>query len=272
MPRYALELEWDGTRYAGTAVQPDEETLSSLLRTACEHIEEPEVRFRCSSRLDAGVSAVALPAHIDMRKVWDLSSLGKALNVHLPDSLAVRRLAVAADDWDALLSPSVKHYCYQVLLRPWRAVLDHSVWYQRRMDQRALLPGLAEQLVGEKDLSAFACLRGDETDQQDPRRHYHQAMWLQTDYAGGELWTFHIIANGFLYKQVRGLVGSMIAIAQGSYPVAEFERMLREGRESRQRCGNIAPAHGLRLERVAYQQEPEWQDISWSSQDASTTD
>ncbi len=264
MPRYALELEWDGTNYAGTAIQAEDPTLTQLIYDACEKIEEPQIQFRCSSRLDAGVSALALPAHLDLSKDWDLSSLGKALNVHLPDALAVRRLAIVNDDWDALLSPSIKHYCYQVLLRPWRAVLDKALWYHRRMDQRELLPAMAEQIVGEKDLSGFACLRGDETDQQDPTRSYHRAEWVQSEYAGGELWSFHIVGSGFLYKQVRGLVGAMVAVAQGSYPISEFERMLAEGRDSAQRSGNIAPAHGLRLERVSYQDEPGWQDISWA--------
>ena len=60
MPRYALEMEWDGTNYAGTAIQAEDPTLTQLIYDACEKIEEPQVTFRCSSRLDAGVSALAL--------------------------------------------------------------------------------------------------------------------------------------------------------------------------------------------------------------------
>ena len=268
MPRYALEFEWDGRDYAGTAIQAQDVTLSSLLLAACAHIQEPQAQLRCSSRLDAGVSARALPAHLDLAKDWDCSSLGKALNAHLPPALAVRRLALLTEAWDALHTPSVKHYCYRVLHRSWKPVLDSALLYVKRLDHAPLLHEMAARIQGKQlDLSGFACLRGDDSDHKDPCRDYLHAAWTAEPCPGGELWSFRISGSGFLYKQVRGLVGSMLAVAQGTYPIDSFYRMCAEGRASVRRDGNIAPAVGLCLERVDYASEPDWAFINWDSAD-----
>ena len=264
MPRYAIECEWNGRGYAGTSIQPDAETLSSLLIDICQKIEEPAAKWRCSSRLDAGVSAWSLPAHVDLSREWDLNALGKALHANAPDALSIRHIARVADDWDALRSKSVKHYAYRVLLRNWKPVLSDDVWYVKKLSRPELLEQMAAQIVGEHDLSGFACLRGDETDQLDPRRRYHSSAWSSESWQGGTLWTYRVCADGFLYRQVRGLVGSMIAVAQESYAIDAFEGMLKDAKAA-QRAGNIAPPQGLFLERVVYEDQPDWQELNWQS-------
>ncbi|NRA37164.1 MAG: tRNA pseudouridine synthase A [Planctomycetes bacterium] len=267
MPRYAIECEWDGSAAQGTAPQTSAtQTLHGYFVTACQKIEEPQMRLRCSSRLDAGVSAVALPAHIDLQKDWDPHALARALNVHLPDCLAVRRIAdlrTQNQDWDALTASSSKHYCYSVLCQAWKPAIQRQSLWVNRLPQAQLLPQMAAQIIGKHDLSAFACLRGDGSDDNDPVREYLAAAWSSEPREGSVLWQFHISGRGFLYKQIRGLVGAMIAVGMGSYDISEFERMLQQGRASEQRSGNIAAAEGLQLLRVDYDQPPQWQEIEW---------
>ena len=263
MPRYAIECEWNGRGYAGTAIQPDAETLHSILNAMSQAIEEPQAQWRCSSRLDAGVSALALPAHVELEREWDINTLGRALSSHTPDAVGIRSIARVADDWDALRSTSIKHYQYRVLLRPWKPALDAGCWHLKRLSHPELLQKMAEMIPGEHDLSGFSCLRGDDTDAQDPKRVYHTANWEERTAEGGRLFEFNISAAGFLYRQVRALVGSMLAVAQGSYPFEAFEALLHAGRDG-QRCGNIAPAHGLCLQRVVYKDQPNWQHIDWA--------
>ena len=264
MPRYAIECEWNGAGYAGTSIQPDATTLTSLLQEMCARIEEPEAQWRCSSRLDAGVSAQALPAHVDVSRDWNCNDLGKALHAHAPDALSIRRIARVTEAWDSLRSKSVKHYEYRVLLRNWKPVLDTAVWHIKKLSHPERLQQMADAIIGEHDLSGFACLRGDETDQQDGTRRYHSSEWCNEYWQGGELWIYRISADGFLYRQVRGLVGTMLAVAQGSYPLEAFQEMLSKGKAA-QRVGNIAPPQGLCLEQVVYEERPDWQELSWES-------
>ena len=104
MPRYALRLAFDGRHYAGTAPQPDQHTMVSHLHKAGAALQggAPVANVRTCGRLDAGVSASQLVAHVDMNNDWVLTDLAKALTSHLQPMASVLAIAAVADDWDAL--------------------------------------------------------------------------------------------------------------------------------------------------------------------------
>jgi len=66
--------------------------------------------------------------------------------------------------------------------------------------------------------------------------------------AAGPLIEVTFTGNGFLYKMVRLLTGSMIRVAQGRADIAWLEAILR----GETRTSFAAPAEGLYLARVLY--------------------
>jgi len=115
------------------------------------------------------------------------------------------------------------------------------------------LQDCADLLVGDKDLSGFANLRHDGSDGDDPVRRVDSAVWA----IDGEMLTFHVSGAGFLYRQVRGFVGAMAAVATGRWPFEEFAACCANGRQAA-KVGNVAPPDGLCLESVRYDPEPGW--------------
>jgi tRNA pseudouridine38-40 synthase len=260
VPRYALELEFDGAAFLGTQVQDARlRTLQAVMESTLLDLTSETTRFRASSRLDAGVSAEALPGDCWLDRAWQPITLGLALNARLPHDVAVKRVAIVSDDWDARRS-SVKTYRYRVLRQNVRPVLDRRGLWIRELSQPELLQRCADLIPGDHDMSGFSCLRGDETDDNDPSRRYLTAQWTRSEQRLGECWTFRISGEGFLYKQVRGMVGAMLHIGKGRQPFSSFSEIMSAGR-SAPRCGNIAPSHPLTLERVDYNVEPDWQAI-----------
>jgi tRNA pseudouridine38-40 synthase len=258
MPRFAIALEYDGTHFAGTQTQaPGLRTLQQVLTDASTKLEDRLCQVRLSSRLDAGVSASALIADISLERVWEPNALGQALSSHLPPDVVARRVAPVPDDWFAKIQAKAKTYHYRVCRRTVRPVLDQRVWWVRRMDYPDRLVEAARLLPGHRDLSGFACLRRDDTDEQDPYRGVLAANWVSETSAGQELHTFRITGEGFLYKQVRGLVGAMVFLAQGNATIADFTAAMAAGRGTR-RLGNIAPPTGLCLVETRFDPEPEW--------------
>ena len=258
MPRYALELEYDGAAFNGTQLQgKGERTLQAVLDQAAAAVDGAPIGVRMGSRLDAEVSAEALGADALFSRAWDPLALGFALSQVLPADVVVRRVAVVDDKWSAKHRASAKTYRYRIRVRGVRPVLDQRCWWVRRVDHPDLLNQLAPLLVGDHDLAGFACLRHDETDDEDPSRRILAAIWEHSSDGHDQLLTFRITGEGFLYKQVRGLVGAMLYVAQGRATPADFAASVAAGRGAR-RLGNIAPGHGLVLERVGYEQEPAW--------------
>lgn len=295
MPRYAVRLSFDGQAFSGTAPQPNQATVVSHLQRALTALEpDGNQRVRTCSRLDAGVSATALVVDIDVERAWVPAELARALTSHLQPTAAVRAIAEVADDWDALLNCQHKTYVYRVQVSPVPPVLSQRVWWLRRLTHPHLLPLTAQAVVGQRDLSAFAALRHDETDSSSPVRSYLAAEWRCAPAAydeGGQLYSFHITGAGFLYKQVRGLVGAMVAVARGKVPLASFEQacVVSSSADSRsadghlvdghpvdghpagaqvarrppvQRLGQFAPAQGLQLQAVVHQPSPDWHELS----------
>jgi tRNA pseudouridine38-40 synthase len=262
VPRFALEFEYDGSAFAGTQEQRGGiRTLQSVLNTAIAQLDpqptEQPNKIRLASRLDAGVSAQGLVGDVWLNRAWPPATLGMALTSYLPKDVSVRRVAEMPEPWNAKIAARSKTYVYRVCRRNMRPVLDRRCWWLRRIDAPQHLATLAAMLPGDRDLSGFACLRRDESDEEDPHRRVLSASWQCEQRIGEEIHTFTIIGEGFLYKQVRGLVGAMLFVAQGRATIDEFVAAMAAGRDAT-RIGNIAPAEGLILQLINYDPIPPW--------------
>ncbi|MCS6970878.1 MAG: tRNA pseudouridine(38-40) synthase TruA [Planctomycetota bacterium] len=255
MPRYAVLLEVAGARFCGTQRQRAARTVQGAIERAVSDLDGRPRGVRLASRLDRGVDAEALPAHCDLARHWEPAALCQALNARLPEDLAVWAAAAVAERFHAVRDAVSKTYRYRLRVQRVRPVLDQRCWWLRRLAEPAALDACAALLAGELDLSAFATLRHDPSDAADPVRRIVEARWEHSEREH----VLRITGSGFLYRQVRGLVGAMVAVANGRWTVDDFAAACRAGRGG-PRLGNIAPAAGLCLERVRYDPEPPWQD------------
>lgn len=257
MPRFALSLEFDGAAFFGTQIQARHRTLQQVMDPALTDLNGAKAAIRFSSRLDQGVSAESLVGDVTLARAWKPETLVLALSSRLPADVVVRRAAIVPDDWSALRACTGKTYRYRVVLRPVRPVLDKRCLWVRELDDPARFQACADLIVGRHDLSAFANLRHDDRDALDPVRTYHESTWTKSDEPAGQVWTYRIRGEGFLYRQVRALVGAMIHVAQTRATVADFRAAIKQGR-SIKRLGNLAPAEGLTLEGATFAPEPAW--------------
>jgi tRNA pseudouridine38-40 synthase len=259
--KIALTLAMEGASFTGTAVQVGQVTLHGRLRELLAGMHGGErCLTRSSGRLDAGVSAQALVLHCILPRDWDPRDLGRSLNAQLRGAAVIWRVAVVDDAWDALTEASRKTYRYTLHECPSGPLSGQRVWQQRQLQHPERLVQCARAIVGRHDLSAFAALRGNDSDGSNPIRSYTHADWRAAPIPGGTAWTFRVSGEGFLYKQVRGLVGAQVAVAHGLHSVADFQAAVGGGR-AHPKIGQVAPAEGLSLEAVRYEREPAWQSL-----------
>jgi tRNA pseudouridine38-40 synthase len=89
-------------------------------------------------------------------------------------------------------------------------------------------------------------------------RHAGWPVWVGFDFAAGvaansladEFLCFEIAADGFLYKMVRAIVGTLVDVGRGRFAPADVARMIAEG--DRSLAGPTAPPQGLFLVSVDY--------------------
>jgi tRNA pseudouridine38-40 synthase len=258
-----LTIEYDGTAFAGWARQPDKRTvqedLERALRTVlgADGLDGRPLALTVAGRTDAGVHAwgqVASYAHeaVDPQR----------LNALLDGDVAVLAAEPAPEGFNARRDAVSRTYCYRVLARRTRSVFERSraYWWTAPVDRDALHE-CAAALVGRHDFTAFT---PTETEHSYFNCTVGRAEWRAAVASGaggavgtteaarrdGELLEFWIEADMFLRHMNRVLVGTMLDVARGASTVAEFRELL-DGRP-RSLAGRTAPAHGLALASVAY--------------------
>ena len=242
-----LVLHYDGTDFSGWQRQPVDRTIQGTLELALERLCGSQVPVTGAGRTDAGVHARGQAAGIRVPERWTPVDLRRALNAVLPADVWVAHAYEMQDDFHARYSAVARHYGYYVGLddearSPFRRRTELSL--TRRMDT-SLLHELAASLCGEHAFYGFA-VRGTAPDTDDHRCNVRVARWIERP--GGLV--FERQAHRVLHHMVRFLVGTMLDVAAGRRPLADFDSLLR-ARDNTE-TSSPAPAHALFLERVEY--------------------
>ena len=234
-----LDIEYDGTRFAGWARQPGLRTVQAELERALAVVLGREVALTVAGRTDRGVHATGQVASHPGEPARATS-----LNALLPADVAVTASAAAPDGFDARGDALSRTYRYRVLAQPTRSAFEHgrALWWPHRLD-RDLLHACAAALPGSHDFTAFT---PTETGHVRFRRVVYRAGWEER----GDVLQFEIEADTFMRHMNRVLVGTMLQVAGGRRSVESFAALL-DGAHRRD-AGPTAPAHGLYLVAVSY--------------------
>ena len=239
-------IEYDGTAFAGSQVQPNARTVQGELEEALNRLIGERTRVRLAGRTDAGVhatgqvAAICLPPDVVRGGGWP--ELRRRLNAVLPPDLAVRSLRPAARGFDPRRDARWRVYRYRILLAGERQPLDRhrTLVIDDRLDVVAM-QAAAARMVGERD---FASLGSD----AHGRTVRHLAEVRVT--RRGNLVEVRVTANAFLRRMVRSIVAILLAVGRGRLAPEAVDRLLATG--GRALDGRAAPARGLTLERVVY--------------------
>ncbi len=250
MTVYKLTLAYDGTDFEGfQRLGRDRRTVQGVLEDALRRLGWQGRSLRAAGRTDAGVHARGQVVDFDLDWKHSLDLLVTALNAHLPDDVAVVGAEVAAPGFHPRFSARCRRYRYRLLCSPTRDPLQERfawrIWPEPDFDMMQRAAGL---LVGERDFGAFGAspVPGGHT-----VRRVLRASWQRWD----AMWEFEIEANAFLHRMVRRLVAALVDVGMGRRHVGDLEAALAGPALPWQ--GKIAPARGLCLECVLYQDEPQ---------------
>jgi len=249
MPTWRLDVEYEGTRYAGWQRQPHARTVQGELARAAEEFLQTKVEVGGSGRTDAGVHALGQVAHLRARaaaKGLRPARLEAGLNALLPHDINVLRARPAPPDFDARRDARARFYLYQIATRRTAFGKSFVWWVKDRLDVRAMAEA-AEGVEGRHDFRSFC---------ESPETQGSTVVRVETAVVAesGDLILIRVGASHFLWKMVRRLVGALVEVGRGNLTPAEFGRLLE--RPSREPAAWTAPPSGLFLERVLYHGDP----------------
>jgi len=252
MPRFRLDLSYDGTDFAGWQAQ----SARSGARTVQGVVEEAlaglaggqRVAVVGAGRTDAGVHALGQVASFDLPRAIEPQALQRALNGLLPADVRVRAAGLAPPGFDARRSARSKLYRYELDTGPVRLPLrrrqaGHVPW---TLDE-ARVAAVAAFYRGRHDFAATASSGGSAT---TTVRTITRSDVAFSGPAGARTLVYEVEASGFLRKMVRSLVGGLIAVGRGERGLPALRAAL-DGRD-RRAWPAPAAAEGLTLVHVDY--------------------
>jgi tRNA pseudouridine38-40 synthase len=246
MPRYRLILEYDGGPYNGFQAQADQPTVQGSLERAVKAFCGETLRVHAAGRTDTGVHATGQVAHIDLGKDWPAETVRNALNAHLrPEPIVVLEAEVAPEGWHARFSAVERRYRYRILNRPSPPGLEQGrVWHVKGPLDAEAMHAAAQALVGLHDFTTF---RDVACQAKSPVKTLDVATVLRE----GDEVVLIFDARSFLHRQVRSMTGSIVEVGLGRWTAADLAAALEA--KDRKACGTVAPAEGLYLTGVSYQ-------------------
>lgn len=245
MKTYCLVIQYDGTDYAGFQVQPNERTIQGELEAALGKLRSGPIRITGAGRTDAGVhSEGQTVSFCDDKLTVPIERLPYALNSLLPQDIRVVESNLVDHDFHARISAIEKTYRYQIYEGEFPNVFKqrYAYWSRMPINWRAV-EECAQLFVGCLDFAAFAASGSS-------AKTTVRTMKSVTVDTSHSLRLIRFTADGFLYKMVRNLVGTLLDVGLGRLSGEDVERIMASG-DRRLASATIAP-QGLFLESVKY--------------------
>ena len=248
-----LRIAFIGSGYCGYQVQPNGVTVQQRLNEAAEALFGYECDIVGCSRTDSGVHANEFCVAVSKKRENRLETnipierIPMAMSVHLPVDISVMSAEWVDDDFHPRYDVKYKEYVYRIYNSPVRSPFEEGrAWHiPYTFDDDALtqMNAAAQAFVGKHDFASFMA-SGSKVESTVRTVMYADVV------KEGDVITFRVAADGFLYNMVRIMTGTLVAVAQKKIAAFNIPAVIEA--KDRQRAGMTAPAHGLYLNRVVY--------------------
>ncbi len=250
MPRIKLTVAYDGTNYCGWQIEPGGMTIEAVLNETISALTGEKIHVLGASRTDAGVHALGNVAVFDTGSRIPPERMALAINEHLPKDIIIMDSEEVPDDWHPRYQEGIrKTYEYHIYNAPVPNPLRrrYSTFISYPLDACRMRAGAA-CLVGEHDFSSFCNLNGGT--KSTVRTIYELNVTTEPVPRGQEI-TLRITGNGFLYKMVRIIAGTLIQTGAGAIEPEQIKTILEA--KTRTEAGITAPPEGLVLVKIQYE-------------------
>ncbi len=243
MSNIKLIIEYDGTNYAGWQQQKNDKTVQETLKKAIENVVHEKILLHGAGRTDAGVHALGQVANFETKSTIPTSKLVQAINSYLPRDIVVRSVKRMPKGFHSRYSAKSKIYRYTILSHTIGNAINRNFCYHYSADLNIeKIQKASKILLGKHDFSTFKSKSNNGNNKRTIKRIEIQRR--------GRYVLFTIEADGFLYKMVRSIVGTLLEVGREKMTIKEFDRVLKS--KNRSLAGATVPARGLCLLRVKY--------------------
>ncbi|MCX7703751.1 MAG: tRNA pseudouridine(38-40) synthase TruA [Planctomycetota bacterium] len=257
MPRYALTVAYDGSRYSGFAIQKNRPTVQKEIESALRKIYGKEVRIKYASRTDAGVHSLGQVIAFDADGGPDTERMPASLNALLPSDIRVVAASKVPSHFNPSKDANLKLYRY--IVYDGKFLLPHlrgfCLHIRNRLDVEAM-NSVCRLLCGRHNFAPLVVKRDQKEKKEvslDLARVFRcDSFALEKrlkDSSLGDFVIFELEAQRFLYKMVRSVCGLLVEVGERKLTVADVLAIIRGEKKWRIK---VLPPQGLYLVRIEY--------------------
>ena len=244
MALYQITISYDGTDFHGFQRQINKRTVQGELELALNKLDWLGKSIISSGRTDTGVHAEGQISAFELNWNHSDEELKMALNFHLPSDISIKNAAKAENGFHPRYDAKLRKYRYQFYISATSdALLERYHWRVWPEPSFEIMEDAAKMMCGEHDFSLYGKppKKGGRT-----VRSVESIDWKNKK---GNVASFQITANSFLYHMVRRITYILIRVGQSKF---EKEAILESFDGMDNLPSGIAPANGLFLEEIIY--------------------
>lgn len=242
MPRYFIEVQYDGTAFHGSQIQGQQITVQWALNQALSTLLRQNIETLGASRTDEGVHALCNFYHFDWPEMLQQKCIYN-LNALLPHSMSVKQLYKSnSEDANARFEAINREYRYKIYIKKNPFAYKRAYLFPYHLDLNSLQQ-TASVLLAYNDFETF-CKRNAQN------KTYKCTLYKSEWQEQGDEIHYVVCGNRFLRGMVRALVGTQLRVLRNNKSLADFREIIES--KDCARADFSVPGYGLYLEKINY--------------------
>ncbi len=236
-----ITLQYDGSSFYGSQIQPNKTTVHGILNKVLKKINIDTI-LNFSGRTDSGVHAFRQVVSCNIPLFWsDLKKLQITLNRMLPNSIYIRSIYKVDDSFHARFSAKQREYRYLISTKRLTPFNSRYLSYYPNIDEKKIKQVL-KTLTGTYDFKYFSKTGSDP--KSTIRIIYNIKLYKFRD-----IYILKFCANSYLRSQIRMLVDFIMQISNGDLTIDDLVLQLNCKKKI---STLLAPPNGLYLSKINY--------------------
>lgn len=245
MRNIKLTIEYDGKRYLGWQRLGDSDrTIQEKIESILTQMTNEKIEIIGSGRTDAGTHARGQVANFKTASDLSPEKMLQFLNRYLPQDIVIKEVAEASERFHARYNATGKQYSYYVWNSPIPTVFErHRSFHCPQELDWDKMQAACEKFIGTHDFIGFSALK--KTKKSTTRTIEELSLTRE-----GDMLRFRFKGDGFLYKMVRIITGTILEIGAGTMNISAIDEIFTN--QVRKAAGETVPSQGLFLDAVYY--------------------
>lgn len=247
MNNFLVKISYIGRNYCGWQVQKNGMSICTAVQMAVETVLRHKTLITGCGRTDAGVNAYNYCFNFHTECDIIPFKFLSGLNALLPEDISANEVIPVEEDFHSRYSALGKSYIYKIWNSPNKNPFLNNMAYHCKtgLDIKAMKRA-AEYFLGVHDFKAYMAAGSNV---EDTVREIYKLDIEEND----KLVEIKVYGNGFLYKMVRNIAGTLVLAGQKKIMPQTVKEIIDKMDHSN--AAFTLPAYGLYFNEIYYSQE-----------------